>query len=215
VIIGHFAVGLAAKKISPRLSLATLFIACQLLDFIWPLAVILGLESVHINHSLPTYNGLDLLHVPYSHSLGMAFIWSLLFGVLVKVWRHSLKSAIVASVVVFSHWILDYLTHIPDLPLWFGETKVGLGLWKSAWATFLTEASLFTAGIFLYYQATYPFSRKRALVFATMIIVLFGFHLAHVFGPKPPETNSAILVAAPAFSMWIVVLWAYFADRKP
>lgn len=144
----------------------------------------------------------------------MAAIWSVVFGFIIKKITGSLKAALIVAVVVFSHWILDYVTHIPDLPLWFGETKVGLGLWKSAWATFVLETGIFISGVFLYLKSFPQSTRKKEMTFWLLIAFLFTVYLLHVFGPKPPETTSSYLVAAPAFALWIIVLWAHYADKK-
>ncbi len=174
----------------------------------------LGLETAAHNNSIPTFNSLDLINVPYSHSLGMSVIWSCLLGVVVGYLGRSTKAGCVVALVVFSHWILDYITHIPDLPLWFGTTKVGLGLWKSAWATFILETILFGSGIFLYLKNRGPASQKQKLIYWSLISFMFIIYLLHVFGPKPPETNSPSLVAGPAFAIWLLVLWAYYADKR-
>jgi membrane-bound metal-dependent hydrolase YbcI (DUF457 family) len=214
MFVGHFGVGLAAKKFSPKTSLATLFIACQLLDLIWPVAMFLGLESAALNHSVPTFNSIDLIDAPYSHSLGMALFWSCLFGLVIKLFSRSTSAAIVTGATVFSHWILDYITHIPDLPLWFGMEKVGLGLWKSAIATFVVEAAIFGMGVFLFLKAKGTLSKKRAIIFSSMILFLSLFYVMHVFGPKPPETTSPYLVAGPAFALWLIVIWAHLSDKS-
>lgn len=214
MFVGHFGVGLAAKKLTPRISLPVLFIACQLLDFIWPVAMFAGLESAAHNHSLPTYNSLELVYAPYSHSLGMTLIWSLLFGLLVKHFSKSTTSAWVTGGVVFSHWILDWITHIPDLPLWFGAQKVGLGLWKSRGASFALEAPLFALGIYLYLKARGKMRPKQLLTFCSMILFLSFVYLLSTFGSKPPETTSPYLIAGPAFALWLIVLWAHYVDKE-
>lgn len=213
MFIGHFAVGMAAKKFEPKLSLGVLFIGCQLLDFIWPVVTLLGLETVTHDHSLPTFNSLNLVHVPISHSLGMSLIWSFLFGLLIKKISGSLRAAWICGIVVFSHWILDFITHIPDLPLWFGMQKVGLGLWKSKIGTFVVESILFGAGVALYLNVKGSMPSKRRVIFLSMVAFLYLFFIGHVFGPKPPETQNPYVVAGPAFAMWLIVWWGWAADR--
>lgn len=214
MFIGHFGVGLAAKKASPETPLPFLFVACQFLDLLWPVLTVTGLETAAIHHSLPTFNGLDLIHVPYSHSLGMSLIWSAGFGLGVWAVRRSRRAAGIVAAVVFSHWILDYLTHIPDLPLWFGAEKVGLGLWKSAIATFVIESLIFFAGVVLYLRARGGLRKKQAIAFWSLIAFLYLFYVGYVFGPQPPDTESGTAIAGPAFAMWLIIGWAWLADRK-
>ncbi len=209
MFIGHFAVGLAAKKITPRTSLAVLFMACQFLDLVWPFAMLFGLEKVAVNRDLPTFNAMDLVDVAYSHSLGMALIWSFLFGSIVKYFSGSTRASIVTALVVFSHWILDYVTHIPDLPLWFDSQKVGLGLWKNAIATFSIETSFYALGIYLYLK-TVAASQRRTLLFWSLILFLFIIYLVNVFGPIPPE-NAPIMETA--FGLWLFVIWAKYIEK--
>jgi hypothetical protein len=214
MFIGHFAVGFAAKKFSPKTSLATLFIACQMLDLIWPVAMVLGLETASHNHAIPTFNALDLKYVPYSHSLGMAVFWSALLGLAMKLFKRSKREALVVALVVFSHWILDYATHVPDLPLWFGPSRVGLGLWRSQWGTFVVEIGLFAAGLCLYRNQEGPLSGRRKFNFYSLTAFLLIVYVASVFGPKPPETDSPFVVAGPAFAIWLLVLWSYYVDKR-
>ena len=215
MFIGHYAVGLAAKKVSPDTNLAWYFAACQLLDHAWPAFVLLGLEKARVNYSLPTFNSLDLIEVPYSHSLGMSVIWSVLFAGVVRLSTGSTRASVLSGFAVFSHWILDWITHIPDLQLWFGTERYGLGLWKSAPATVAVEATMFVVAIFLYLRARGPRSRAQKNSFWAMIGFMSIIYCANVFGPKPPESLTAEAVAGPAFALWLFVLWAYISDRKP
>lgn len=69
MFIGHFAVGFGAKRVAPSVSLGTLFLACQLLDLVWPLLVLLGIEVVEIAPGITAVTPLDFTFYPYSHSL--------------------------------------------------------------------------------------------------------------------------------------------------
>ncbi|MEQ1878575.1 MAG: hypothetical protein ABL958_18175 [Bdellovibrionia bacterium] len=189
------------------------FAACQLLDHAWPVFMLLGLEKAGHNHSIPTFNGLDLIEVPYTHSLGMSVVWSFLFAGVVRFATGSSRGALVSGLAVFSHWIFDWITHIPDLQLWFGTEKYGLGLWRSAPATFIVEGAMFVVSIFLYLKSRAIPSRAQTISFWIMIAFMAIIYTGHVFGPKPPETLAPELVAGPAFALWLFVLWAYFVDR--
>jgi membrane-bound metal-dependent hydrolase YbcI (DUF457 family) len=214
MFIGHFGVGLAAKKIAPNINLGFLFIACQLLDLIWPVLVLMGVEQVAVDHSATEVTPLNFLHYPYSHSLVMTLLYSLV-GAFVT-WR-VFKSARVGAVMgftVFSHWILDLITHRPDLPLLLGDRKVGLGLWNSVWGTLVVEVSIFVIGIFLYIQSSPSMNRKRKMFFWSMIGFLSIVYMGNIFGPKAPEGTPAAAIAGPALAMWLIVVWGYYSDRR-
>jgi len=161
MFIGHFAVGLAAKSAAPRMSLAVTFAACQLLDLIWPVLVLAGIERVRVDHDATAFTPLDLEYYPWSHSLGMTLIWSLLVFGLMKVLGRTNVEAVVVALTVLSHWLLDLLTHRADLPLWFGDgPELGLGLWSSTAGTLLVELGLFAAGTWLYVRKTTADNRR-------------------------------------------------------
>jgi hypothetical protein len=214
MFVGHFAAGLAAKKAAPRVSLGTLFIACQLLDLIWPVLVLAGVERVSVDRGATAFTPLDFEWYPWSHSLGMSLVWSALAFVVLKAMKRSHRDAAVVAAVVFSHWLLDFLTHRPDLPLWLGDsTKVGLGLWNGVAATVAVELALFAAGIWLYLRQTRPLDKKGTWAFWALIGFLTAVYLGNAFGPKPaPDTPSAA-IAAPALAMWLIVAWGYWVDR--
>jgi hypothetical protein len=116
MFVGHFAAGMAAKRIAPRVSLAWYFLAAQLLDLVWPVANVLGLERAALHYSVPTYNHLDLIETDYSHSLIMAFAWSVLFGLILGRVVRSMRAALVGGAAVLSHWLLDYLACTGSVP---------------------------------------------------------------------------------------------------
>ena len=153
MFIGHFAVGMAAKQIKPTLSLGTLFLAAQFLDLLWPTLLLLGIEHVIISPGISKMTPLDFVDYPISHSLLVVIIWSLLFGVGYFLFTKNRIGALVVGGLVFSHWVLDLLVHIPDLPLHPGESpKVGLGLWNSPFLTILIEGIIFIVGVVSYLQ---------------------------------------------------------------
>ena len=48
---------------------------------------------------------------------------------------------------VLSHWILDFVVHRPDLALWPGGPRVGLGLWNSVVGSVAAELLIFGTGL--------------------------------------------------------------------
>src|SRR5688572_9700576 len=177
MFIGHFALGYAAKRWAPHLSLAVLFAAAQLADFLWPLFVAARLEQVRIVPGITAFTPLDFVSYPYSHSLVMLLLWGALFAWICT--RHAAdkrRSFIVVLALVVSHWVLDFVTHIPDMPLYPGGPKIGLGLWNSVFGTLAVEAVMFAAGVWIYTRATRPRDRvgRWALVGITSFL-LAGF----------------------------------------
>src|SRR5262245_28770599 len=106
MFIGHFAVGFAAKRAAPRASLGTYVAAAVFLDVLWPVFLLLGIEKVRIDPGNTAVTPLDFVSYPWSHSLLMAAVWSLVFaGVHYGIRRDPFTAKVLGS-VVFSHWIL-------------------------------------------------------------------------------------------------------------
>jgi membrane-bound metal-dependent hydrolase YbcI (DUF457 family) len=210
MFIGHYAVALAAKKAAPRTSLGTLFVAAQLVDLLWPALLLLGLEHVRIDPGNTAVTPLDFYDYPITHSLAGAVLWSLLLGVLYHVIRRDVRGSLVVGACVFSHWILDFVTHRPDLPLWFtGTMRVGAGLWNSVAGTFVVEAGMFVAGVVMYLNTTRSRDRTGMYAFWSLIVMLFAIYCGNLLGPPPPDAGT---IAVAGNAAWLFVLWAYWAD---
>ncbi|QQR90117.1 MAG: metal-dependent hydrolase [Myxococcales bacterium] len=216
MFIGHYAVAFGAKRFSPRVSLGTAFIACQLLDLIWPLFVVLGMEQVEVDPSIKGLSPLRFSHYPWSHSLMFTLLWSALFASLLYLAKKQWRVALVMAAVVSSHWLLDLLTHRPDLPLWPSGPKWGLGLWNSPIRATLIELGMFIAAVLLYVDVMLKELTKgrRWGLFALIafLLVVYGLNL---FGPKPSAGLSPQAIATPAFALWLLVPWAYWIESKP
>lgn len=214
MFIGHFAVGLGAKNMAPEINLGVLFIACQLLDLIWPVLVLAGIEVVSVDHLATKLTPLNFEHYPFSHSLLMTVVYSLLVSVLVGLIFKSKKVGITLGLVTFSHWILDFVTHRPDMPILLSGQKVGLGLWNNIFLAVSIELLIFSAGIFFYLRSKTQMSKKRKIGFWSLITFLLVIYFANVFGPKPPLNAPSAMIAGPALAMWLIVLWGYLVDKK-
>lgn len=212
MFIGHYAVALGAKRLAAPVSLGTLFLACQLADLIWPNLVLLGIERFEIEPGNTALTPLSFTHYPYSHSLVGLALWSVVFGVLyLLVTRSKVRIAVLLAMVAFSHWILDALTHRPDLPLAFGSsTLIGLGLWNLPIVAVGLELLLFAAGIWYYTRCTRPRNRRGSIGFWALVAFLLVVYIANVIAPPPPSVDA---VAWSAQAMWLLVLWAYWVDR--
>jgi hypothetical protein len=210
MFIGHFALGLAAKRIEPRLSLGILLAAPQALDLLWPIFVLAGVEHVEVAPGDTAFTPLTFTSYPWSHSLVMSIAWSVAFALFVR-WRGaSWRASAVAGVLVVSHWLLDFVSHRPDMPLWPYGPRVGLGLWRSVPATLIVEIAMYAAGVVLYARSTHANDRTGKLAFGALVAFLFVVYVANVLGPPPP---SAKAVAASALALWLIPLWGAWIER--
>ena len=129
MFVGHYAAALAAKAVQPKAPLWAYVLGAQLVDVAWGGLVLAGVEKMSLDRSLPG-NPLVLSHMPYTHSLPATVLWAVAAGLAAAfVLKLPRAAAVAVGLVVASHWALDFLVHRPDLPLWFGGPKVGLGWW--------------------------------------------------------------------------------------
>jgi membrane-bound metal-dependent hydrolase YbcI (DUF457 family) len=212
MFIGHFGLGLGAKRAAPFVSLGTLFIACQFADLLWPSLVLLGYERVDVRPGTTVMTPLDFVSYPYSHSLLALCAWGAACGATyLVITRKRVAPAITIALLVVSHWFLDYLTHRPDLPLTLhGQARLGLGLWNSVPGTLAAECLVFGAGLALYLRATKPRDRAGSIGLWGLVAFLLVVYFASTFGPPPP---TAAAVAWSAQAMWLIVIWGYWVDR--
>src|SRR5262245_28724527 len=115
MFIGHFAAGMAAKSLAPRVSLGTLFVACQFLDILWPMFLRLGLERAVVDPGNTVVTPLNFTHYPYSHSLLFVLFWSFAFGIGHFLLKKERRAALVLGALVVSHWVLDVVAHRADM----------------------------------------------------------------------------------------------------
>jgi len=212
MFIGHFALGFGAKRLAPEASLGTLFLACQLADLLWPVLVLSGIEVLQIRPGITAVTPLDFGSYPYSHSLAALAIWAIAFALVYSALRRS-NPAVAATLagLVLSHWVLDAVSHRPDMPVTLhGTARVGLGLWDSLAATLFVEFTLFAGGVALYARATAPRDRIGHYGFVALVAFLALVYLANLFGPPPPSPQA---VAWSGMAMWLLVAWGYWVDR--
>jgi len=212
MFIGHYGVAFAAKKVAPRTSLGTLIFAAQFLDFLWPVLLLLGVEHAEIAPGITKVSPLNFTDYPISHSLLMALIWSALVGGIWFAVRRAGRTAWVIGICVLSHWVLDFVTHRPDLPLWPGSgIRVGLGLWNSWSAAMFVEAIIFGGGIWLYLRSTRAKDRiGRYVLWALVGFLFIGWVSSLLAGPPPNMTS----LAWGGLAMMFTVPWGWWADGR-
>ncbi len=205
MFIGHFAVGFAAKSLAPRTSLGTLFAASQLLDLVWPILVLLGVEKVRVDPGNTAFTPLDFVNYPWSHSLLMALVWAAGFALVYRARTGFARGAWVVGALVLSHWALDFVSHRPDLPLAPGASRVGLGLWNSVPATVIAETALFAVGV----------TSALLLGFFLLSAGPIGFqYAAGITFPVPEGTSNGLLLMAGQIS-GILFIFAMNAMKSP
>ena len=211
MFLGHFAVALAAKRAAPQISLGTLFLAAQLADLVWPTLVLAGVERFEIRPGITAVTPLEFIHYPYSHSLAALAAWGAALGAALFLWKREARAAAVLFALVLSHWVLDAVSHRPDLPLTHGGAeRIGLGLWNSLPATLAVEGGLLAAGVVLYARTTRPLDRTGRWSLGALVVFLALVYLATLFGPPPSSTAE---VAWSAQAVWLLVAWGYWIDR--
>ncbi len=212
MFIGHFGIGFAAKKVAPKTSLGTLFLASQFVDLLWPVLLLLRVEQVKINPGNTVVTPLEFTHYPYSHSLLTVVIWSLLIGITYFIVKKNKATSICLSVLVLSHWLLDLIVHRPDLPLipWL-ERKTGLGLWQSLPGTIIVEGLVFITGVYFYAKSTNALNRKGLYGLWGLVLVLIILYISNLFGPLPPSTDA---IAYSGLLQWLFIFWALWIDRN-
>ena len=206
MFIGHFAVGLAGRRLTPRVSLPVWFAAAQLLDILWPILLLAGVEHVRIAPGTTAFTPLDFYDYPISHSLVGAIVWGALAAVLWHLFGGRRGGALLLFGGVLSHWVLDVIAHRPDMPVLPHGQYVGLGLWNSVALTLMVEITTFAAGIFIYARAARP---RRS--FWALMIVLLLVYLAAAFGPPPPNVTAIAWTSLTGVAL--ILVWAWWTDR--
>jgi len=212
MFIGHFALAYGAKRVAPMLSLGTLFLACQFADLLWPTLLILGYEHVEIDPGNTLMTPLNFISYPYSHSLVMLTVWAAMFAIVYRVVKGSRPVAMITlALLVLSHFVLDVITHRPDMPITInGTTKLGLGLWNHPGTELAIESTMFIIGTAFYSSVTRARDRVGKIGFYGLIVVMVAMFFAAIYGPPPP---SVATIAVGGHFAWLFVVWAYWVDR--
>lgn len=210
MFVGHYGVALAAKRLAPRASLGTLILAAQLADLIWPLFLLAGIERVSLVPNANPFLRLAFDWYPWTHSLVAGLLWAGVVGIAYMLRRGDRRAAIVVGALVLSHWVLDYVSHVPDLPIYPGGPRFGLGLWRSFAATMIVEALIFGVGVVIYAMSTRAADRVGRFAFWGLIIFLAVIYFANAYSPPPPSVNA---VAWASLAGWLFPVWGWWIAR--
>jgi hypothetical protein len=214
MFVGHYGPSFAIKSVRREMPLWLLFVAVQLLDFGWSTLVLLGIEKVRIVPGITASNPLDLYYMPYTHSLSAAILWAGAAIVLCKPLRgvRDWSAAVLVGAAVFSHWVLDFLVHRPDLPLYDNRAKVGLGIWNYPAVALSLEALLLFGGMILYLGRTKPLRTIGRVGPPIFGVWMLGIQAYVFFGPPPASPAAAAVTALAAYVIFAAV--AHWLDRQ-
>jgi hypothetical protein len=212
MFIGHFGVAMAAKKWAPQTSLPVLVLAAEFVDVLWPMAMIAGVEHVRIDPGNTPVTPLNFYDYPWTHSLLMGFVWAAAFAAVYFGLRKYRAGAIACGALVLSHWLLDFVSHRPDLPLVPGSSAVyGLGLWYSRLATVAVEVPIFIVGAWLYASTTRAKDKVGAWGWRAFVAFLLLMYAINIQGTPPPSVGA--LQWSALIGTLILLLWAWWIEQ--
>jgi hypothetical protein len=211
MFVGHLALAFASKRFDARPSLGWYVAAVTTLDLLWPIFLLLGMEQVRVVPGTTAFTPLLFESYPWSHSLLMSAAWGAALAGIAR-WRGlAPHTTLLLALLVMSHWLLDFVAHAPDLPLWPGASpRVGLGLWNSIPATIAVEGTLWVVGIWLYLGPRRATRWIGPVALWSFILVSTAMWLAGPWSPPPP---SAQVIGWFSLIGWIAIPWSALADR--
>jgi membrane-bound metal-dependent hydrolase YbcI (DUF457 family) len=218
MLIGHYAPALALQRLRPSIPLWALFVAAQAVDILWGVFILTGLEHVRIVPGFTDSNSLDLYDMPYSHSVVATVVWSAGFALLWRAFRRPAQrrgEALVIGLAVASHFVLDLVVHVPDLPV-VGSlgAKWGFGLWRHRELALFLECTIFVLAALVWWQGRENRRARAAIVLGTMTALL----VASYYIPEPPTPDTMAVsglatYAACAFAAWWAMRTPHAASR--
>lgn len=210
MFVGHYGPAFAGKAGAASAPLWLFFVAAQFLDYLWATFILLGVEQARIVDGFTAMSALDLHHMPWTHSLVMAIVWSAAFALAARAAgvRGGAALSLLAA-TVFSHWLLDLVVHVPDLPLWPADDapKVGFGFWRDPALTLVCEGLALFGGLALYLAATRAKGRVgRVGPFVLVGLMIAAFAYNH-YAPPPPSPSAAAASALVAYTVFAALAW--------
>jgi len=212
MFIGHYGASFAGKAVDNRIPLWVLFVAAQLLDIVWAVLVLLGIETMSIVEGFTPANDLVFTYMPFSHALVSAIVWAVVAAGLYRAvgqkrWG---GSALAVGAVALSHWPIDWLVHVSDLPLVGDQYKLGLGLWRSPLpVVFALEAGALLAGLAGHLMANRPANRGPFVAYGVIASSLF---IGLTLGPPPESASEVAALALVSYAGHGYV--AYWLERR-
>ena len=211
MFIGHFAPAFVAAAVSPRAPrLGTLFVAAQLVDWGFFALAMIGVERMQIDPEATVMVPFDLYHMPFTHSLLGTAGWALAFLLVIAIGRRDWACGFVGGLVVLSHWVLDWLTHSPDLTIAGGEQTYGLGLWNYPVIAMPLEIGITVAALVFYVKRTRgPIGPPLVLIGAMLVLQAVNW-----FAPPPQEVSMFFYAQALIAFAILTVIAAWVGENR-
>jgi hypothetical protein len=217
VFVGHIGAGLALKRVAPRANLGVLLLGALFADVLLWVLVLAGFESVVVPADFRTVHYFTFVF-PYSHSLVATLVWTSLAGA--AVWlllapgfpRRGLV-ALAIALAVLSHFALDLVVHVPDLPVASDQSpKLGFGLWRSMPVALAVELLLAAAALVVYLRAV-PLSRGRAALVIGLVVVTGALTALGPYASAEPPPAAAI-AGSSLVTLTLVVLLGFWVEGR-
>jgi hypothetical protein len=200
MLAGHYTAAFVGKAAEPKLPLWLLFVAAQLVDILWGVLVLTGVERAGLDYSLPS-NPLVAEFMPYSHSLLGTGVAATLAWFVMWQGSRSRRSATIVALVVLAHWFMDVLMHRPDLTLAWAGPKLGLQLWNHPVFAHSFELGLLLLGFLVFRAVARPDARQGRAAFILLAVVV-GVQLYSIFAPPPPNV---LQMTVSLLVLWLVM----------
>ena len=214
MLIGHYGPAFMIKAIDKKVPLWMLFIAVQVPDIIWGTLILLGIEKANIN-PLQASNPLDLYYIPYSHGLVSTLIYSLVIVALLMLIPYFRRKPSIAwwlGAAIFSHWLLDFLSHRPDLPVYGNSMKIGLGLWNHPTWAVIVELGIFLAGAIWYAIAVRGFKGWGNWLFWGFVVV--SILVSTLRGDAMSPASASVIAISALLFYAVATIIIYFVEKK-
>lgn len=211
MFIGHFAPAFVAAALTPeRPRLGVMFVAAQLVDWGFFTLALFGVEAMRIDPAASVLVPYDLYHMPFTHSLLGTAIWAAAFMGVMALYRRDVKMAGLAGLVVLSHWLLDFIVHVPDLTLDGTPPKLGLGLWNMPWVAIPLELALVGAAFTFYLRRTRGPAGPPLVLAGVMAL----FQLINWAAPHPESAGPFLYLQALIAFAIVTALAAWVGENR-
>ena len=212
MLTGHVATGLIAGAKIRQLSAGTWILAAVLADLLVFVFVLTGIERIEFLAGRGAARYFHPIEIGFSHSLASGVLFGGLFALALIALGHRRRVAVIAAALVIGHWVLDVISHPPDMPLAPGLTwRAGLGLWTSIPATLAIEGGLWFAAVAIYARCADNTSVARRTLYWVGAALITLVWIGNIAGPPPSNPSAAPIASLVLFAA--IVGWGYGIAR--